>query len=67
VLGPRHVVRNVLLLLVAVLGAGSVFVVDSVGPAVVGVAAAVGVVGAVLVVRFDDLAELFAGPVPSGR
>jgi hypothetical protein len=27
----------------------------------------VGVVGAVLVVRFDDLAELFAGPVPSGR
>jgi hypothetical protein len=67
VLGPRHVVRNVLLLLVAVLGAGSVFVVDSVGPAVAGVAAAVGVVGAVLVVRFDDLAELFAGPVPSGR
>ena len=67
VLGTRHVVRNALLLLVAVLGAGTVFTVDSVALAVAGVAAAVGVIGAVLVIRFDDLAELFAGPVPSGR
>jgi hypothetical protein len=66
-LAHRHVVRNALLFLVAVLGAASVFVVDSVDPAVAGVAAVVGVLGAVMVVRFDDLAELFVGPVSSVR
>jgi hypothetical protein len=67
VLAHRHVVRNALLLLVAVVGMAASFVVDSaaVGPAVV--AAAIGALGAVLVVRFDDLAELFAGPVPTAR
>jgi hypothetical protein len=56
VLGRRHVVRNALLLLVAVLGLA--IPVESVDPLV---AAAAGALGAVLVIRFDDLAELFAG------
>lgn len=66
-LARRHVVRNALLLLVALLGVASVFVVDSVNPVVAGVAAVVGVLGAVMVVRFDDLAELFVGPVSGVR
>jgi hypothetical protein len=67
VLGYRHVVRNAMLLLVAVFGAVTVSVVDSVDPVVAAVAAVVGALGAVMVVRFDDLAELFVGPVPSVR
>jgi ABC-type microcin C transport system permease subunit YejB len=67
VLGYRHVVRNAMLLLVAVFGAIAVSVVDSVHPAAAAVAAVVGTLGAVMVVRFDDLAELFVGPVPSVR
>ena len=64
VLAHRHVVRNALLLLVAALGATVRSPADTVTAAL---AAAVGVVGAVLVIRFDDLAELFAGPVTSTR
>ncbi|KJK46028.1 hypothetical protein UK23_24255 [Lentzea aerocolonigenes] len=54
----RHTARNAFLLAVAVLGLSAV---DSpFDPAVAGLAAAVGVIGAVLVVRFDDLADLIA-------
>lgn len=57
----RHTVRNAFLLGVAVFGLS---VVDGSGdPAVAWLAAVVGAVGAVLVVRFDDLADLVAGPV----
>lgn len=59
VLGHRHVVRNALLLLVALLGLATP--VDSVDPLAAAVAATAGALGAVLVIRFDDLAELFAG------
>lgn len=66
-LARRHVVRNALLLLVAT--AGVLSIMDSTPAAIApaAVAAAAGALGAVLVVRFDDLAELFAGPVPSAR
>ena len=59
VLGRRHVVRNGLLLLVAMLGLATP--VDSVDPVVAAVAAGAGALGAVLVIRFDDLADLFVG------
>lgn len=63
-LARRHVVRNGSLLGVAVLGLISLSVVDGVaGSAAVWLAVGVGAVGAVLVVRFDDLADLVAGPV----
>lgn len=66
-LAHRHVVRNALLSLVAMMGTLSIM--DSTVPAAApaAVAAAAGALGAVLVVRFDDLAELFAGPVPTAR
>ncbi|WP_410666386.1 MauE/DoxX family redox-associated membrane protein [Amycolatopsis sp. lyj-84] len=67
VLAPRHVVRNALLLLVALAGAAAMPGADGADPAAVALAAAVGAVGAVAVVRFEDLAELFAGPVPDAR
>lgn len=66
-LARRHVVRNGVLLLVAVAGLASSVVDTAVDPAVAALAAAVGALGAVLVVRFDDLAELVAGPVASIR
>ncbi|GIH78029.1 MauE/DoxX family redox-associated membrane protein [Planobispora longispora] len=61
-LGPRHVVRNVLLLGVAVAGS----VVEVLEPvsgnlAGVSVAAASGMIVGLLAVRFDDLAALLAG------
>ncbi|MBP2325035.1 ABC-type dipeptide/oligopeptide/nickel transport system permease component [Kibdelosporangium banguiense] len=62
-LSQRHVVRNALLLLVAVLGAATLSVMDSVDPVVAAVTAVIGLLGALMVIRFDDLAELFAGPV----
>lgn len=58
-LAARHVVRNAFLLVVAVLGLSVVDV--AVDPAAAWLAAVVGAVGAVLVVRFDDLADLVAG------
>lgn len=70
VLAHRHVVRNAVLLLVAVIGGGALSGVDggaAVEPVLAGLAAAVGALGAVAVVRFDDLAELFAGPVAEVR
>ncbi|MET9629754.1 MauE/DoxX family redox-associated membrane protein [Lentzea sp. NPDC006480] len=54
----RHTARNAFLLGVAVLGLSAVD--NAFDPAVAGLAAAVGVIGAVLVVRFDDLADLIA-------
>lgn len=60
-LAHRHVYRNAFLLAVAVLGLSVVDV--SVDPVAGWLAAGVGVIGAVLVVRFDDLADLVAGPV----
>jgi membrane associated rhomboid family serine protease len=58
----RHTARNAFLLAVAVFGL-AVSGVDAPGePAVMWLAAVVGAVGAVLVVRFDDLADLVAGP-----
>ncbi|MEV6237011.1 MauE/DoxX family redox-associated membrane protein [Lentzea sp. NPDC051838] len=54
----RHTARNAFLLAAAVLGLSTT---DSTDLAVAWLAAAVGVIGAVLVVRFDDLADLVAG------
>ncbi|NKE60076.1 hypothetical protein FXN61_26055 [Lentzea sp. PSKA42] len=63
-LAHRHVVRNAFLLAVAAFGLVALSVVDAAAdPAAVWLAAVVGAVGAVLVVRFDDLADLIAGPV----
>ncbi|PWK85036.1 hypothetical protein C8D88_107243 [Lentzea atacamensis] len=63
-LAHRHIVRNAFLLAVAAAGLVALSFVDSVtDPAALWLAAAVGAVGAVLVVRFDDLADLVAGPV----
>ncbi|WP_410660330.1 MauE/DoxX family redox-associated membrane protein [Amycolatopsis sp. lyj-112] len=70
VLAHRHVVRNALLLLVAVAGAialAGASAMSTVDPVVAALSAVVGAVGAVAVVRFDDLAELFAGPIPDPR
>ncbi|MCP2250094.1 hypothetical protein LX86_008884 [Lentzea aerocolonigenes] len=58
----RHVVRNAALLGIAVLGLGSFFVNAEVTTAALALAVVVGAIGAVLVVRFDDLADLVAGP-----
>lgn len=62
-LARRHVVRNASLLGIAVLGLVSLLVVEvAAGAVAVWLAVAVGAVGAVLVVRFDDLADLVVGP-----
>lgn len=58
----RHVVRNAALLGIAVFGLGSFFVDAEITPAALALAVVVGALGAVLVVRFDDLADLVAGP-----
>lgn len=60
-LGQRHVYRNAFLLAAALFGLGALNV--AADPAATWLAAVVGAVGAVLVVRFDDLADLVAGPV----
>ncbi|GAB3933752.1 methylamine utilization protein MauE [Kribbella albertanoniae] len=59
-LGRAHVVRNVLLLAAAVAGlvAGATST-ASAEPAGVAIAAVAGLVGGLLVTRFDDLVELF--------
>jgi methylamine utilization protein MauE len=64
-LGPAHLVRNLVLLALAVTGfsvPGSEFAVAGVALACVA-----GVVVAVLMVRFDDLVTLFAPPDPAGH
>ncbi|MFK0250389.1 MauE/DoxX family redox-associated membrane protein [Amycolatopsis azurea] len=66
-LAYRHVVRNALLLLVAAAGVLAVPGTGGGEPVGLTLAAALGVVGAVAVVRFEDLAELFAGAVPEAR
>lgn len=65
VLAHRHVVRNMVLLLAATLGLAALSTMDSADPVAAAVAATAGALGAVLVIRFDDLAELFAGPPPT--
>ncbi|MFC3452125.1 MauE/DoxX family redox-associated membrane protein [Amycolatopsis speibonae] len=67
VLAYRHVVRNALLLLVAAAGLVALPGVGGGDPVAVVLFAAVGAVGAVAVVRFDDLAELVVGAVPEVR
>jgi hypothetical protein len=62
-LAHRHVVRNAFLLATAASGLALSVVDAAVSPAALWLAVAVGAVGAVLVVRFDDLADLVAGPV----
>ncbi|MEV3921291.1 MauE/DoxX family redox-associated membrane protein [Actinomadura coerulea] len=57
-LGPRHLVRNGVLLTCAVLGALSPGGLPPAGG--VAVAAAAGLAGAVLIVSLDDIVELFA-------
>ncbi|MET8758832.1 MauE/DoxX family redox-associated membrane protein [Lentzea sp. NPDC004782] len=54
----RHVARNVFLLAVAVFGL--LAPATAADPVALGLAAVVGAVGAALVVRFDDLADLLA-------
>ncbi|MGY0233975.1 MauE/DoxX family redox-associated membrane protein [Longispora urticae] len=61
-LGTRHVVRNLLLVVVAGVGLGAAALGD--GPTPLGgvlVAAGAGLVGALFVVRYEDLVDLFAG------
>ncbi|MFC0104774.1 MauE/DoxX family redox-associated membrane protein [Kibdelosporangium aridum] len=60
VLARRHVVRNALLLLIAVLGVATLSP-GTVDPVIAALAAAGGAVGAVFVIRFDDLADLLVG------
>ena len=62
-LAHRHVYRNAFLLAAALFGLAVSVVDDPADPAATWLAAAIGVIGAVLVVRFDDLADLVAGPV----
>lgn len=62
-LAHRHVVRNAFLLATAASGLALSVVDMTASPAAISLAVCVGVVGAVLVVRFDDLADLVAGPV----
>jgi uncharacterized membrane protein YphA (DoxX/SURF4 family) len=57
-LGPRHLVRNGVLLTCAVLGALSPGDLPPAGG--IAVAAAAGLAGAVLIVSLDDIVELFA-------
>jgi uncharacterized membrane protein YphA (DoxX/SURF4 family) len=59
-LAHRHIVRNAVLLATAALGLSTV---DVEAGRAWWLAAAVGAVGALLIVRFDDLADLVAGPV----
>jgi hypothetical protein len=65
-LGKRHLIRNTILFVVAAAGLGA-------GPAghadlaALAVVAGSAVVAAVLVVRFDDVIELFAPSLPTGR
>jgi Methylamine utilisation protein MauE len=59
-IGPRHVVRNATLLAVTALGASAPG--GHPEPAGLAVAAAAGLVGAILIVAFDDIVDLFTGP-----
>ncbi|WP_326632754.1 hypothetical protein OIE67_46815 [Nonomuraea fuscirosea] len=64
-LGPVHLVRNGLLLLVVGLGAAAAFTGGPVTVAGLALAVPAGLVGAVLLIAFDDLADLFL-PVSGG-
>ncbi|HSK96638.1 MAG TPA: MauE/DoxX family redox-associated membrane protein [Euzebyales bacterium] len=69
-LGRRHVLRNAMLLAVAgltasALSAPSASASASAHPAGLAVAVAAGLVGGALLVFFDELVELFAGPTSS--
>jgi len=62
-LGPRHVVRNGLLIILCVLGLAASLAGGSAPPAALGVAAVAGLVLGVLFTVLDDLVELFR-PLP---
>ncbi|MFI6595862.1 MauE/DoxX family redox-associated membrane protein [Nonomuraea sp. NPDC050536] len=60
-LGPRHVVRNALLIAVALAGALTAFSsAESVHPAILIAAAGAGLIGSVVFILFDDISDLFA-------
>ncbi|GAA3574773.1 methylamine utilization protein MauE [Nonomuraea rosea] len=59
-LGPSHLVRNSLLLAVVVLGGASLAVPGDLTAAGLAIAAVAGLVGATLLIVFDDIADLFA-------
>ncbi|MCF6470443.1 methylamine utilization protein MauE [Nonomuraea sp. MG754425] len=58
-LGPAHLVRNGLLLLVAALGGVALTAGGPVSVAGIAVAGSAGLVGAILLIVFDDIADLF--------
>ncbi|TMR23240.1 methylamine utilization protein MauE [Nonomuraea turkmeniaca] len=58
-LGPSHLVRNSLLLAVVVLGWAGLAAPGDVTAAGLAIAAVAGLVGAILLIVFDDLADLF--------
>lgn len=64
--GRHHVARNAVLTLVALLGAYASLRQPALDWAAVTLAAPLGIVGALIVTRLDDLIELF-GPAPSRR
>ncbi|MGC4937313.1 MauE/DoxX family redox-associated membrane protein [Kribbella sp. DT2] len=67
-LGPAHVVRNVLLLAVALAGLVAVIATEpSVEPGGAVLAGVAGLVVGLLVTRFDDLTDLFGTPEISAR
>lgn len=59
-LGPAHVVRNVLLLAVALAGLVALTGNSEVAPAGAALAGVAGLVAGLLVTRFDDLTDLFS-------
>ncbi|MGC4895254.1 MauE/DoxX family redox-associated membrane protein [Micromonospora sp. DT31] len=66
-LGPRHLVRNGLLITAALVGAVAAGATGDVAAAGIAVAAVAGAVGGLLFVRFDDITDLFvAAPAPPG-
>jgi hypothetical protein len=68
-LSRRHLVRNGVLFLIAVAGAGVAgqVPVAAVDPPAVLLAGATGAVGALVLIRFDDLVDLFTPASPAGR
>ncbi|NEA35962.1 hypothetical protein G3I17_30575 [Streptomyces sp. SID13031] len=66
-LGPAHIVRNVLLLVVAFGGLATLSGSHSIEPAGAALAGVAGLVAGLLVTRFDDLTDLFRTPEISAR
>jgi hypothetical protein len=66
-LGPRHLVRNGLLLAVAVAGLGASVAGGSAEPAGALVAVLAGLFLGLIIATFDDLAQLVAPAVPASR